>query len=1128
MTADVTRQSLLARLDALSYGERVRHVVELARSGETGPKALALIDTLLAGDAYEASLAVEMARAVRDVHRLAAALDHRSFGVRRSAAAYLVRLVPDVAPVPADSPDKPPSPAVLDLPALIHGLAPALRRAALKGLVRSRRRAAAQALFPDVLTRHGPREAAVLLPALAPADLRVHLPALAHAAPAWRALLLRHPDITIDHLRHQLTAAPQRDRPGVWTTHRPLVSALAELRPAALHDLLAEFPDTCSPWSLHAHLGDLTRDDPARTLVLLERQPMRELLLGQGLPRRLLNQVVRLPDDLRVRLGRVVGERPEHLAELLQEVAPSRRAALFDAVYADHDRELRDWPEKLLDSLPHALRRQEAARMLLLPAVATDPDRVLALTAHLPLAVAAATLHPATRSADASERGRALALWLTCAARDVPHTLTTTLEQVAQRLRNEQDPVRVLVVLALRLVPASRFTPADADALRTIARQASEARDLSWSARNDLLQLAFKLLRAHAAAADAALFTAGLDIVVLLAGQRGSLNLPDLSHSLPQKTAPALLAALAPRLAAASDRERPDLIFALAAALGERGHDLPALTELLEPLTAAKPDHVASRAVTLLLADPRGRDERVRRLIAADRSAIALQPVLDHLHLRRQAWLDPFLDGSKISGRFLSGKTVHLVPVTAGFHRWLPRQQHALAALIQRLGGDKGHDQLTRAAVIQRLAALPVTTVADFEPFLRDPEVPVVEAALAALAWIDSPADALPVLLEHLDGDRARVAMYAVPRVARFIPADTLAHSLVDLLSVDRPRKLTVRKEAIRLLGVHRTPRSLPALFELLARPDLPRDLAIAVGHAARNLLDDPRAIGLLAPLACSPDPDIARSVLGPSPAHLPAQARPAYARLVLATARHPDLKVRRAAYRVLATWSLGQEDEVAATLADVILDLERGAAWTDAAVALVAVCSEHGAALAPVARVLAALAARADDPGPDPARDLPARQRLFAVVDALVARERPTRLALGTALAELAAQLPAPDLWPRAAALRLASLDLESPAADAPLRALAEDPLADVFLDDLVTALEHQAVASAAPALLARAAALPTSPVAARLAVSLVEIAGDRLEWPAPAVAALAALRGHPDPRIRAAARAAFTRPEA
>ncbi|HEY0132798.1 MAG TPA: hypothetical protein VGB85_01925, partial [Nannocystis sp.] len=50
----------------------------------------------------------------------------------------------------------------------------------------------------------------------------------------------------------------------------------------------------------------------------------------------------------------------------------------------------------------------------------------------------------------------------------------------------------------------------------------------------------------------------------------------------------------------------------------------------------------------------------------------------------------------------------------------------------------------------------------------------------------------------------------------------------------------------------------------------------------------------------------------------------------------------------------------------------------------------------------------------------------------------------------------------------------------------------------------------------------------AARLAVALVAAAGARARWPEPAIAALRALRSHPDLRTRHAAHQVFTRPEA
>ncbi|MCZ0990976.1 hypothetical protein O1M54_45130 [Streptomyces diastatochromogenes] len=52
--------------------------------------------------------------------------------------------------------------------------------------------------------------------------------------------------------------------------------------------------------------------------------------------------------------------------------------------------------------------------------------------------------------------------------------------------------------------------------------------------------------------------------------------------------------------------------------------------------------------------------------------------------------------------------------------------------------------------------------------FKDDGETVVAEGALAALPWTDRPRQALPVLLEQAGGDRARVAVYAAERAARF------------------------------------------------------------------------------------------------------------------------------------------------------------------------------------------------------------------------------------------------------------------------------------------------------------------------------------------------------------------------
>ncbi len=1109
-----TRSALLKQLDPLPYGKRMALVGRLGKEARGDAALTELMAELLAGDAYEASLALQMARAARAEAPLLHALTHPSRMIRMLSASLAGCCIQDDAL----------------LERALHGLAPAARRRVLKGIALARRSALAARLLPQVLAQHGSVEAVLLLPALDEASVRRLLPEIGHQLRSWHTLVWRYPDAVLEYLQGRFAAAPERERALLFFRYHEPLAELTHMRSAQVLALARDFASwEVMPPPLLSAIRRLTRRHPEQLFELLMRPSLRGWLHNQGLPPGLLVEADAFsPEQLRA-LARTLGEMPHHLAALLGALAPSRRAALFSHAYEGIP--ARELPDALLASLPHTLRDQEAERRLGFREVRDNRERLLATHALRAIEHAREPLAKAAFAAKAEDRAQALAFLVRATGlsrRGMTETLTHLM-----RLRNEQDPVRMVVLGELANVPLSTFTAEHIPSLTELVVCVVEARDSSPTTRAALQRLAFRLIQGHANEPTGPLFQFAIDTLKRLAGQSGHLALPPLEHNLPRGAELRIFSALQPMIRSATERDSYLLLLTLAGALGRRAWNVEMLQALLEPATDASQEGTARTAITLWLAPPRTRDVRVRKLLDRDETTVTTPAVFNHLHWRRQDWLDPFLEGRRLRGRFNTGKAGWVPPFTEGFGRWLPRQQQQLASLLVRIANDGQRSAWERMSALRTLPLMPVVTVDTLTPFLMEKDVPTVEAALGALAWLDRPETALPHLLEHLDSDRARVAMYAVPRVASQVSGDTLSATLASLLGREK-LKVTVHKEVVRLLGAFRSARSLALLRQQWERPQLHRDVRIAVGHAARRLLDAQEAWELLGAMAQSADTYVASSLLDQSPAELRPEVRPRYAALVLQVARHPELTVRRQAFTALPAWSVGSEEAVARATAERILDLASGAEWREATQALVEAVRD-GVAVQHLVSTAAALvtAPPAEAQNATPERDLPARQRLLALCEALRSLPRPVRLRLRARLHEVAGLISTDDasLWPESAALRLGSLEWkDSHGAAEVLLGLAqeshEEPLfAPALASTVAAAVAHPSAEWEPEALLETADR--TAQAAPLVALALVKAAGERLHWREDAARRLRALREHSRPGIRAAARAILTATE-
>ncbi|SDK27708.1 hypothetical protein [Streptomyces indicus] len=1120
-----TADDLLAALEPLAHPQRLRHLSLAARSlaAEGGlPEVLAELD---GRGPYERRLAALAALVGRQAGFLEARLADPDRVIRGYALRAARTLLSDEA-----------------IEAAYTDASAEQRRRLAQVVIGSGRTAPAERLVPRLREEWGDEEAARLLPGCSAAFVAVRLPELAHAVTSWTGLARRHPDLVIDHAARELAAQKQQVRRAQWwELHASGIAAAAPLRPERVLTLLEEYGPAALPPRLRDQLGALIAADAERTvrwLLAPERETQRyEPLWSPGL----LRKLVRADPPSLTELGRRWLLRPDHLAALLKAMPPGRRGAFLDACRATVSLGEQPTPEAVLDLLPRERQRAEARHWV--PKGRAEDwfwGDVLETLSYGPLDEAEPELLAALRRPDAQDRALVWPLLIACVGRSGDRAAMTGLLERMRGLRNEQDPVRAKALGALAGLHPRLFAAEDVAALDRILLDALEARDSSAETRTALRRLAVRLLVEHATAGGEegagedgrpALLVWGMRALERLAGYAGLFSFGRLDRTLRRGQEHALFATLRPWLEAAADKAEFGLLFALAAALGDRARAMPALQSMLEQAVTYGSDRDVATAAPLWLADPATRDERAAAILAREPSAAVLGSVQAVLTRRRTDLLDVLLGEQPPYGRFLTAGKRRPLP---GFHdagRWLPRQQEAAVRLAAEVVADTTRPASERVAALRGAAQVPLYGRQLALAQIDSAETVIAEAALGALPWTDRPEESLPLLLAHAGGDRARVAVYAAGGVARCTAPSELSVQLGEVLSPARGAKVTSRKEAVRLAARFLPVRQAVALLaDVFHAPDQHPDVQAAVVSVLPRLLGAPEAWDLLGAAAQGP-PQAQRAVIGLSPWALPAAHRPRYARLVGGLCRSAEREVATRALNSLPQWADDAPD-VVTHLGRAVADLEERTNWRTAAWALGSLAvsalphpaggvAEGSLLHSTVAELLEAVRSGAYEAQAD--RDLPARRRLISLVEGLpaepVALVRPV---LESLAGQLAGEPSLGDL--RAGILRrLVDLRADLPELMARLTALADAVDGRPVLaaeqarhlnhpSPYGTPLAPQESALAAARYLAEDGRTTTGLLAAGLVATL----GQRLSWPEEWRALLRQLRRHGDADVR------------
>jgi cellulose synthase operon protein C len=882
VSAHTTVGDWLEAVEVLDHVPRTRRAVDLGRAAQSDPNARQIVEELRgSASTYAPSLALASAYGSRDGRLVVTFLSDRSRCLRARASKMLVHLGDDDACSGA------------------LGRLPTLR---LKRVASSLRKARRFEPLDAFLVRAfgDPEASAGQLDCLGFGSSElvsrtIATPALERLSPAgWRRLAQFHPSAVLAELRRQLGAEQGIDPRLRWR----LLAALPFLAKGAASEtieLLTQLmvrEQTPHYW-LGPSIQQLARRFPCEVFDALRRlwssarpvappgafgavrfSNLAPYLGAARLAFLIEHASATLSDELRhgkrwfLKLDAETRRRV--LETWIDKSVHGWGGFLFrflDPAHGERERVYRRWSAASRDqhgvielarvaALPRDLREREARRHLeSCDYLAARPRERTQYARFLRFAEARTVLGPWLGHPDGEERGAALRALIACAAaareisvpasehedEDEDEDVTHVLELILAR-RFEQDPVRCQMLQALADLPRTCLREPHLPRLREITQHALDAADLSPATAVHLERLTVSLFRLDPEWASERLST--------LLKVRGQVSTLGLVKDVPRAHLARLEPVLGALLHAWATQERSPALAWLAASIGPRLGEMPALRAAMQHVVRHVPLLGAASVLChqLRRGEPRAFAALADELLASDRSFVAVPAILAHLASRRQSLLTSLLRREPMQGRFASSLTQWVFDFTSGHGCWSERQQDLHARAMARvLASEDRPVPALRAAIVQ-LSRLAYAPPDELLARAADPRQAVRELAVRALAHIDD-GSGERVLLECLSDDRARWAIYAWRRALREKPR---AQVVEDLSNVPL-KQVTVAKEVLRLLGELGGEAGYRVLVGYDRRA-LHRDVRIALLRALWDHLERPEAWTIWEEAASDPD----------------------------------------------------------------------------------------------------------------------------------------------------------------------------------------------------------------------------------------------------------------------------------